>query len=90
MAAASEAGSSSFDWGGFATGILNSGFSVANTYLESKKSYAQAAAEASKADAAQKNYESSLNFANIANSKVTMIAIAVVGAVIGLFLIFRK
>lgn len=89
MAAASEssAGGGFLD---FANTLLNVGGSAWNSYNSTQQSYAQAKAEAAKADAAQSNYQSSLNFANMEKSKIVMIAIAVVGAIIGLTLIFKK
>lgn len=90
MAAASEASSSGNGFLSFANNILGIAGSAWGSYNQTQQSYAQAKAEQAKADAAEKNYQSSLNFAGMEKSKIVMVAIAVVGAIIGLFLIFRK
>lgn len=88
MAAAS--GDSSFDLGGFFTSLINTGAGAWSDYNKTQQSYAQAKAEQAKADKAQQEYQATSNLLGMEKSKITMIAIAVGGALLALILVFRK
>lgn len=63
--------------------ILNTGAGAYGEYEKSRQ-------EAAKADAAQKNYQASLNLANMSKANLFKLAIAGVVAVLVAFFIFKK
>lgn len=63
--------------------ILNTGAGVYSEYEKTKQ-------EAAKTDAAQMNYQASLNLANFGKAEYIKLAIAGVAAVLIAFFIFKK